>query len=249
MFAKSEIKYYKRLFEQITTGSFSFTTSKAGPYEVKLVGGGAGSGAFDAKYYGGWSNWTFACGGSGAYFHGIIALEANTTYTVNVGAGGAAARPNGVSGTGGNTYISQGDNIIISANGGGGAQCAAYLGAAYTGQGGTLNLGNSVVEVYTALNGNNGPYGVKTTNQYAMSVYDGTSTGYGASGYGWADGDDHAGAGAGVGGFAQIISLLDSIEADASSYDYTTKELSIFVPVLKSKSSQLTPYLLFNHKS
>ena len=130
MFAKSEIKYYKRLFEQITTGSFSFTTSKAGPYEVKLVGGGAGSGAFDAKYYGGWSNWTFACGGSGAYFHGIIALEANTTYTVNVGAGGAAARPNGVSGAGGNTYIAQGENIIISANGGGGAQCAAYLGAA-----------------------------------------------------------------------------------------------------------------------
>lgn len=243
MFITSTTKYYKKAFERYIAGSFSFTTSKAGAFQVILVGGGAGSGSFDAMYYGGWSNWTFACGGSGAYFNGIISLEANKTYTVNVGGGGTAARPNGTSGAGGNTYISSGSNIIISAGGGGGAQCAAYLGASYTGQGGKLSLGNSVVEIYVASNGNNGPYGVNRTNQYAKSVFDNSNTGYGASGYGWADGDDHAGAGAGVAGYAKIIALYDSIPANASSFDYSTKELNVFIPCIK-KNNIFLPFPL-----
>ena len=243
MFFQSQVKYYKNIIEKSEAGTYTFTTVKTGIYQVKLVGGGGGSGSFDAKYYGGWSRWTFACGGSGAYFYGLIKLEANTTYTVTVGAGGASTRPNGTSGAGGNTTISKDSTTIISAGGGSGAQCAYYLGAKVTGQGGTLILGKDVVETYTALNGRNGPYGINKTYQYATSVYDNSNTGYGASGYGWGDGDDHAGASAGISGFAQILGYYDSFAATENDYDFKITKSKIYVPV-KKENSLIKPYLL-----
>lgn len=243
MFFQSQVKYYKNIIEKSVAGTYNFTTSKSGVYEIQLVGGGGGSGSFDAKYYGGWSRWTFACGGSGAYFYGLIRLDANTTYSLTVGAGGALTRPNGTSGAGGNTYISKGDNILISAGGGSGAQCAYYLGESVTGQGGTLTLGDSVIETYKALNGRNGPYGINKVYQYAASVYDNSNTGYGASGYGWGDGDDHAGSSAGVAGYAKILGYYDSFPATANDYDFKISKSKIFVPV-KKENSIIKPYLL-----
>ncbi len=243
MFFQSKIKYYKNIIETSKAGTYTFTTAKTGIYEIKLVGGGGGSGSFDAKYYGGWSRWTFACGGSGAYFYGLIRLKANTTYSVTVGAGGASARPNGQSGAGGDTYISLENEILISAGGGSGAQCAYYLGESVTGQGGILTLGNSLEETFVALNGRNGPYGINKVYQYATSVFDNSNTGYGASGYGWGDGDDHAGASEGINGYAQILGYYDSFAATENDYDFKIADSQIFVPV-KKQNSLIQPYLL-----
>lgn len=201
---------YTTVERQIVTtspGSFTFSTPVAGDYAVKLVGGGGGGGHFDAKYYGGWSNWTYAGGGSGAYFYGLVRLQANVTYTVVVGAGGANVGGQGTSGAGGDSYIAQGSTRLVTAGGGSGCQCAQYLGAAYTGQGGKVTTTSSVITAYTNKTGNNGPYGVSGNGnwQYAASVYNGATQGYGSGGGGWADGDDRASSAAGYAGYFEII--------------------------------------------
>jgi hypothetical protein len=76
---------------------------------VFMIGGG-GSGA--APHGGG--------GGAGAYYNGTFRFKANTTYTINVGAGGVYSSGSSSGGSGGTTSISDGITQLIVNGGGGG---------------------------------------------------------------------------------------------------------------------------------
>ena len=195
-------------------GTISFVVEAAGSYLFELVGGGGGSGSYDAMYYGGWSNWQCACGiSSGCNLMAAINLDKKAyankiVVTVlpdngTIGGAGASVRPRGWSGAGGNSVLYRNNRAIVTAAGGSGCENAAYRGANYTGQGGavTINQPSLVTRTLISRRGNNGGYG--TGNRYAPSVYDGGNYGYGAGGDAWADGDDHAWANGGQAGFGR----------------------------------------------
>jgi len=93
-------------FKALTSGTF--TPLKKIAIDVFIVGGGGGGRNAGANQYPGGGG---AGGLTGTWFN--ITLSANTTYTITVGAGGAA---NG--GTGGTTSISGGDIPTMSKSGG-----------------------------------------------------------------------------------------------------------------------------------
>ena len=141
------------------TADGTLTVTRAGLFDVFMVGGGGGGGQNTelVAYVGG--------GGGGGIYTGTIYLAA-TTYSIDVGAGGAA-KTDGLP-----TRLVAGDFTSLTATGGGkGAgnyaqnQIGLYPGAGGSGGGGT---GNSQAIVYvgaTGMQGFNGGNGVTTNGQ------------------------------------------------------------------------------------
>ena len=141
------------------TADGTLTVTRAGLFDVLMVGGGAGGGQNTelVAYVGG--------GGAGAIYTGTVYLAA-TTYSIDVGAGGAA-KTDGLP-----TRLISSDFTSLTATGGGkGAgnyaqnQIGLYAGAGGCGGGGT---GNSQAIVYvgaTGMQGFNGGNGVTTAGQ------------------------------------------------------------------------------------
>lgn len=216
--------------QSTNAGTITFQTYAEAYCLILLVGGGAGAGIYDAKWYGGWSNWQCAAGGSGAFFSGTVLLKPGVSYKITIGGGGAIASGRGWSGNGGNTVLYGNNQAIVTANGGGGCENAAYLGANYAGQGGTvvINQPSLVGSIYVNRRGNNGGYG--TGNKYGPSAFDGNNFGLGAGGNGWADGNDLASANPGKAGFA--------------SWSWANKITTYKYKMLKIKQNNI-PYVMY----
>ena len=182
---------YSKAYVSINVAEVTFRVSKADYYTIALVGGGSGGGHFDAKWYGGWSNWRSCAGASGAAFQGDVYLEVN--YRAVVGQGGNNVGGRGTSQAGGDSilYDNKG-KAIVTASGGTPAGNAAYQGTSVQSKGGkvTINQPSLVRNITLNRSGNDGQYTLG--NDYGPSVWDGSNTGVGAGGTAWADGDDRA---------------------------------------------------------
>lgn len=97
-----------------TVGTSSFVPSTSGVVEVLVVAGGGAGGA-----YGG-NDGSGAGGAGGLIYNKEYAVTANTTYTVTVGAGGAAATVQGTRGNNGGN--SQFGGLVAIGGGGGGSE-------------------------------------------------------------------------------------------------------------------------------
>lgn len=184
-YKKSETKYFKTIYEKSIAGTYEIDL-EAGEYLVELYGAG-----------GGWANssWTTdthycrtSGGGSGAYFKGIIRISGTTSITIGAGGKGVNyGRASGSGGAGGNTTIGN----IVSAGGGGGAYTVYMNGADnHVGYGGTVSILDNSAILLSIQNssGNNGSTITKTYSTGpadvagGASLYDGSSTGFGAGG-------------------------------------------------------------------
>ena len=97
-----------------TSGTNTISFNQAVTANVFMIGGG-GSG--EGPHGGG--------GGAGAYCNKVFTFNANTTYTINVGAGGVYAGLSATGGNGGNTTITTGGVTQLIVNGGGGGVISA----------------------------------------------------------------------------------------------------------------------------
>lgn len=159
-------------YEYSEAGDYTITLASAGNYEVSLIGGG-GYGAGNFVYP------NPACtggGGSGAGFIGTITLSAGT-YTVTVGG-------NSKTGNRDTVLKDSSNNVIITAGGGGNGTASSYNVSATGGAGGVLTNNATVVGSPTlSTNGNAGGRNVSGSGAApGNSVYDNTTTGYGAGG-------------------------------------------------------------------
>ena len=129
------------------------TIPQAGQYYLIVVGaGGGGTQTGYEKYYRG------AGGGSGACFAGIVYLDAGD-YTVTVGAGGREHYSDNVSSAdagGATTFTNSAGTVLVSAGGGTGARVSRT--SVYRGEGGTLELSDSlnIIKAEISSNGNAG---------------------------------------------------------------------------------------------
>lgn len=133
------VPYTKKTYT--TAGTYTLTIP-AGVTKVKLtVAGGGGGGGYNATYSYYYSNCkrsgtSYATvyggtGGRGGLVTGTKSVTANTTYTITVGAGGAACKAGGTSKFG----------SLLSATGGG-AATSAYAYTYYDGEYSTEHHGN-----------------------------------------------------------------------------------------------------------
>jgi hypothetical protein len=138
-----------------TTGTNTIMFNQTVTANVFMIGGG-GAGA--GPHGGG--------GGAGAYYNNTFTFNANTTYTIIVGAGGVYAGQNLNGGNGGNTIITTGGvNQLIVNGGGGGGYGPGINGGCGSGAGGVnsvAHVGGSAVN--TSTNGTGFAGGSKTTN-------------------------------------------------------------------------------------
>lgn len=172
--------YYKQDLKQRDTGTYTFTLDK--DYTAKMLfvgnGGGGGSSQNDSK-------WRNTSGGSGACFQGKVRLPKGT-YTLTIGTLGYGQNSNNTA----NMTLGQDstDSFLKDSSGkelirvGCGAR-GIVIGTG--GAGGVLKLGTlEVLETIKAVNGNQGdafgPNGGSGKQVFALSAYDGTTTGYGA---------------------------------------------------------------------
>jgi len=172
-----------------TPGTYTITvpTGKTS-MRVTLVGGGGGGGGGSARgyqhtYQGGGG------GGGGGYVTALYSgLTPNTSYTLVVGAGGAAGFPSdGIYSVGGNgaaggaTYVSG----VISANGGGGGVSAYYGGTGGASGGTSATAGQQASVAFDGGNGGNSIWGVGGNRGFGdTSVAATTGTGFGSGGGG-----------------------------------------------------------------
>ena len=199
---------FSKVFVSTSEPQVTLRVNKADYYTIALVGGGSGGGHFDAKWYGGWSNWRSCAGASGAAFQGDIYLEANVDYRIVVGQGGNNVGGRGTSQAGGDSilYDLRG-NAIVTASGGTSAGNAAYQGTSVQSKGGkvTIHQPSLVKNITLNKSGNDGTYNLG--NDYGPSVWDGSNTGVGAGGTAWADGDDRAWSNKGMAGLVMYPSI------------------------------------------
>lgn len=207
-------KYFKNIYEQDVAGEYEVTLEE-GNYLVELYGAGGGLGA---QSWNGLNSYaTEGCsGGSGAGFKGLVHLPANT-YVMAVGAGGVYGNPKGTNG--GNTSLGN----LITATGGGGGSCNNGGGTA--GVGGEITISNNltVIEIDKSQNGYTGTKGTAMYSwsppsnlQGGLSVYDNTSTGYGA-GSSRVNGNNIDA----VGGYIKIMQQTTSDDSTTSETIYT----------------------------
>lgn len=204
---KGEKLYYSTIpnnmiFNQSSTGTYTFTVPATTKYKMTFVGNGGAGGS--AQTYAAWYQ---SCGGSGAAFEGIVKLKKGVTYTATIGTLGYGYNINssqnytgGVDSTDSFLKDSNGNELIRVGCGVRGQ--TAKTGAA----GGTLTLGTlDIVKTIIANNGNQGhlddPNNWSSTNAYALSAYDNTRNGYGAGTGSWHGGGNVYG----VAGILKIV--------------------------------------------
>ena len=133
------------------TASGTLTVTKAGIFDLLVIGGGGGSGHRDTagpgRLPGG--------GGAGGYSAQTVYLDANVS--IVVGAGGAVSN-NGVWGTGSNSYFKQ----LASTGGGGGGNIRAP-GAGGPGASGGGGMYSTAGGAGDGITGNNGGTGSTTS--------------------------------------------------------------------------------------
>ena len=158
------------------TSDGTLTVTKAGLFDILMVGGGGGGGQNTelVAYVGG--------GGGGGIYTGTIFLE-QTTYSIDVGAGGAA-KTDGLP----SRFVAGSFTSLTATGGGKGAgnyasnQIGLYAGAGGSGGGGT---GYSQAIVYagaTGMQGFNGGNGVTTHGQAGGGGGGGSANGTAGSG-------------------------------------------------------------------
>lgn len=204
---KGEKLYYSTItnnmiFNQSSTGTYTFTVPATTKYKMTFVGNGGAGGS--AQTYAAWYQ---SCGGSGAAFEGIVKLKKGVTYTATIGTLGYGYNINSSQNyTGGADST---DSFLKDSNGNELIRvgCGVRGQTAKTGaSGGTLTLGTlDIVETIIAKNGNQGhlddPNNWSSTNAYALSAYDNTKTGYGAGTGSWYGGGNVYG----VAGILKIV--------------------------------------------
>ncbi len=197
-------QYWKILCEYNTAGTYSVTLEKETLCLVSLVGGGAGGHGYNSNF----QAWESG-GGSGAYLKGYITLPAGT-YQI-VGGNNGNAGPNNGRDT---TFAGQTAKGGTWVDGGG--------------LGGEIITTSDFVSI-EAKTGNKGGY---AHNGYAWdivasggaSVYDDTSTGYGAGGRA----ECHAGNWSDFPGYDGYIKI--DILSDITDYDYTKQTIETKLP-------------------
>lgn len=150
------------------TTSATVTVSHAGQYYLIVVGGGGGGTQTDYESY-----YRGAGGGSGACFAGVIYLDAGE-YTVTVGAGGYEHYSDNVSfadAGGATTFTNSAGTVLASAGGGTGGR-VSYT-AAYKGEGGTLELSDSLSIVKTVISSNGNAGETNFTDGAETTAYGG----------------------------------------------------------------------------
>ena len=172
--------YYKQDLSKRDTGTYTFTLNK--DYTAKMLfvgnGGGGGSSQNDSK-------WRNTSGGSGACFQGKVRLPKGT-YTLTIGTLGYGQNSNNTA----NMTLGEDSTDSFLKDSSGKELIRVGCGARGTvigtgGAGGVLKLGTlEVLETIKAVNGNQGdafgPNGGSGKQVFALSAYDGTTTGYGA---------------------------------------------------------------------
>lgn len=171
---------YHKLYKETATGTYTIALDRDYEGDLLFVGNGGGGGSSQNDSY-----WRNTSGGSGACFQGRVRLPKGT-YTLTIGTlgygyniGNTANMTGGVDSTdsyltdeNGNELIRVGCGVRGTVIGTGGA-------------GGTLTLGTlEVLETTKAVNGNQGdawgPVYGQGKQVFAVSAYDGTTSGYGA---------------------------------------------------------------------
>ena len=197
--------YYKQYVNQRDTGSYTFTLDK--DYTVKMLFVGNGGGGSSSQRS---SVWYYTGGGSGACFNGVVNLPKGT-YTLTIGTLGYSYNIDNVAGH--SNGVQSTDSYLTDANGNELIRVGAGkmgTGTSSGGAGGTLTLGTiNVVETIKAVNGNKG--GTGSSNNFAVSAYDKTKTGYGA-------GTGSVRYAGNVYGIAGIFDL--ALETDINDYSY-----------------------------
>lgn len=160
-----------------STSSFNVGTV-AGVVEVELIGGGGGGGT-------GSGDWA-AGGGGGGYLKATVAVAANTTYTVTVGAAGSAQTSCNNSLTAGSGGTSAFGTALFAFGGGGGGQTGE------TGLGGGFNAPTAQA-VLVGTPGANGGSAPDTNNGYGGTNGGGAAFGTGAAGVANFTPGNHAG--------------------------------------------------------
>lgn len=212
--------WFKQAEKQSATGTYTFTLEREYIGKMLFVGNGGGGSSSQRS-----SVWYYTGGGSGAVFEGKVKLPADT-YTLTIGTLGysynidnVAGHSKGVQSTDSFLTNSTGEELIRVGAG------AMGTGTSSGGAGGTLTLGTiEVLETTLATDGNKGGSGSASVN-YALSAYDGTTTGYGAG----TGSERYQG---NVYGIAGIFDLV--LEADINNYDWYeddgTKTYDIYAP-------------------
>lgn len=171
--------WHPDVIEYSEVGTYSVTLPED-DYEIEVYGGGAGAclGAYEKQH-------NYMCGASGAGFKGVLHLPANT-YTIIVGAGGTDGDYANYSASGAGGDSSFGDLIIA---GGAKGNVSSY-NSNTRGTVGKITVNENAQIVGTPTlqsDGNLGGYQTAGGHIYpvlagGLSLYDGTTTGYGAGG-------------------------------------------------------------------
>jgi hypothetical protein len=193
--------YYKWT-DTASTGSYSTDTTQA--HEVLVVAGGGSGGGSQASYGSGG-------GGAGGYrTASALSLVGSTSYTITVGAGGAAtATGDNIGVTGSNSSISGSDITDITSAGGGGG------GSASTGSNSGLDGGSGGGDGTYYGTGDAGSGNTPSTTP-SQGNDGGTTTG--AGGYGSGGGGSGGAAPDGGGGSAGGAGTVNDITGASVTY-------------------------------
>ena len=157
------------------SGTFNMSFPELSTIDVFLVGGGGGGGAGDRYYAGG--------GGGGGYTKTVsnISINANTDYTITIGAGGASATV-GSKTTAFNQTVN-GGNPGQNTGAGGSGGSGGGNGGLGTGVGAGASNGNSASPGGSGQGSTTGEFGVSTATLYSGGGGGGASKAGAGGGY------------------------------------------------------------------
>lgn len=198
-------EYYKRELSQRDTGTYTFTLGRTYVAELLFVGNGGGGSSSQRS-----SRWYYTGGGSGAVFEGKVILPPDT-YTLTIGTLGYSYNIDNVAGH--SNGLQSTDSFLVNSSGEELIRVGAGKMGTGTGSGGAagvLTLGSlDIVSTKKAKDGNAGGSG--SSNNFALSAYDNTKTGYGA-------GTGSVRYAGNVYGIAGIFDLV--LQTDIDNYDW-----------------------------